>query len=199
MAAKRKIDYDRIEPDWRAGIKSVYQLAEEYERHTGVSVTHGAINKHFKARGIPRDLTARIKAKAEAKVSAAMVSGKVSADTIIEANAENIAAIDLSHRADVKRARDMVTALMDELQCQIVDKELYENIGEMMRSEDKYGNDKLNDLYNKIISFNGRTDNIKKLSETLRFLVELERKIVKLDDPTAVGTQGDVNLVIRPI
>lgn len=77
MAAIRKIDYERIEPDWRAGVKSVQQLAQEYTERTGVSVTKAAINKHFKGRGIPRDLTAKIRAKVEEKVLASKVSGKV--------------------------------------------------------------------------------------------------------------------------
>lgn len=55
MAAKAKIDWSLIEPDWRAGTKSGQQLAEEYSLATGVSVTRAAISKHFKARGIERD------------------------------------------------------------------------------------------------------------------------------------------------
>lgn len=80
MAAPRIIDYGRIEPGWRAGILSVQQLADEYRAATGQAVTLTAINKHFKKLGIPRDLSAKIEAKAAAMVSAAMVSGKVSID-----------------------------------------------------------------------------------------------------------------------
>ena len=114
MAAPRIIDYGRIEPGWRAGILSVQQLADEYRAATGQAVTLTAINKHFKKLGIPRDLSAKIEAKAAAMVSAAMVSGKVSIDgteplpaeaAIINSAATTSANVQLSHRADIKLLR----------------------------------------------------------------------------------------------
>ena len=114
MAAPRIIDYGRIEAGWREGIKSVQQLADEYEAETGQNVTLTAINKHFKKLGIPRDLSAKIEAKAAAMVSAAMVSGKVSIDgnetlpadaAIIAAAAVTSANVQLSHRADIRLLR----------------------------------------------------------------------------------------------
>lgn len=182
MAAKRKIDYDSIEEDWRAGLKSVPQLAKEYKERTGVSVTHGAINKHFKAKKIPRDLTAKIKAKAEAKVSESIVSGKVSADTIIEANAEHQAQVVMHERKDVAKARTIAMSLLEELESQVTDKELYKNLGELLHAPDDKGQDKRNELYEKVISFGSRTDGMKKLSDSLRVLIELERKVNKIDD-----------------
>lgn len=186
MAAKRKIDYDSIEPDWRAGIKSVPQLAEEYERRTGVSVTHGAINKHFKNRGIPRDLQAKIKAKADAKVSAAMVSdkvsGNVSVDTIIEANAEYIATVDINHRKDVRRLSGIEDKLLAEVESLVSNHILLEDFGDIMRSEDQNGQDKRHELYQKVISFPGRVESFKKLTETMRIRIDLERRVNKLDD-----------------
>lgn len=124
MAAPRIIDYGRIEPGWRAGILSVQQLADEYESETGQRVTQAAIRKHFVKRGIPRDLSEKIGAKAAAMVSAAMVSGKVSvtgnetlpADAaIIKGAATSVANVQLSHRADIRRLRDRVLEYEEEL------------------------------------------------------------------------------------
>lgn len=124
MAAPRIIDYGRIEPGWRAGILSVPQLCEEYERETGQTVSKAAVNKHFKGLGIPRDLSARIAAKAAAMVSAAMVSGTVSvtgeetlpADAaIIKSAATSVANVQLSHRADIRKLRDRVIEYEEEL------------------------------------------------------------------------------------
>lgn len=53
---KAAIDWDRIEPDFRANIKSVLQIAAEYEEATGRSISHTAINKHFKKLGVTRDI-----------------------------------------------------------------------------------------------------------------------------------------------
>lgn len=114
MAAPRIIDYGRIEPGWRAGILSVQQLCEQYEKETGQEVSKSAVNKHFKRLGIPRDLSAKIAAKAEVMVSAAMVSGKVSVTgdetlpaeaAIINSAATTSANVQLSHRADIKLLR----------------------------------------------------------------------------------------------
>lgn len=115
MAAPRIIDYGRIEPGWRAGLLSVQQLADEYEKETGKAVTLTAINKHFKGLGIPRDLSAKIKAKADAMVSAAMVSGMVSISgnettpaesAVITSAATQSANIQLAHRRTFEKLRE---------------------------------------------------------------------------------------------
>ncbi len=115
MAAPRIIDYGRIEPGWRAGKMSVQQLADEYEQATGQAVTLQAINKHFKKLGIPRDLSAKIDAKAAAMVQAAMVQGKVQIDgsetlpaeaAIIASAATTSANVQLSHMATFSKLRD---------------------------------------------------------------------------------------------
>lgn len=124
MAAPKKVDWERIEPAWRRGVKSVPQLAAEYEADTGKKVSLTAINKHFKRLGVPRDLAAKVQAKAAAMVSAAMVSGKVSGDAettpsdvaMINAGAVEVATVLLRHREDLVRlykARDKLIAELD--------------------------------------------------------------------------------------
>ena len=114
MGAPRIIDYGRIEPGWREGIKSVQQLADEYEEATGQSVARSAIQKHFRNLGIPRDLAAKIESKAAAMVAVAMVAGKVAVDgtetlpaeaAIINSAATSVANVQLSHRADIRKLR----------------------------------------------------------------------------------------------
>ena len=124
MAAPRIIDYGRIEPGWRAGILSVQQLADEYRAATGQAVTPAAIRKHFIKLGVPRDLSAKIGAKAAAMVSAAMVSGKVSVTgdetlpaeaAIINSAATTSANVQLSHRADIRLLRMRAQQYQQEL------------------------------------------------------------------------------------
>ena len=57
MGIRRQKDWERIEPGWRAGIKSVLQLAADYEAETGDKITHTAINKHFKKIGVLRNFS----------------------------------------------------------------------------------------------------------------------------------------------
>lgn len=194
MAAPKKVDYERIEAGWRAGVKSPAQLAAEYTAETGVSVSHAAIIKHFKKLGVPRDLRAKVHAKADAMVMASMVTGKVSVLTtkrdseIIADSAVIVANIQVSHRADISRSRRLAMALLSELEEVTENRELFEELGEMLRSEDDRGTDKRNDIYNKIISGAGRVTSMKQLSDTLKTLITLEREaygiaLAPLEDP----------------
>ena len=122
MAAPKKVDYERLEPAWRAGIKSPTQLAAEYTEATGISVSRAAIIKHFTKLGVPRSLADRVKAKADAMVLQAMVTGKVSTETtkrdaeIIGDNATIVANVQLSHRTDISRAKRIANRLLDALE-----------------------------------------------------------------------------------
>ena len=112
------VDWERIELDYRAGIKTMRQIADEH------GITHGAINKRKKRDGWDRDLNARIIAKAEAIVSKAEVSkevAKANLDTekaVVEANAQAVANVILSHRASIRRYRDLTNNLLEELEAQ---------------------------------------------------------------------------------
>lgn len=124
MAAPRIIDYGRIEPGWREGIKSVPMLCAEYQAATGQSVSHVSVMRHFKKLGIPRDLSAKIADKAAAMVTAAMATGKATVSAtetspadaqIIQSAAASVANVQLSHRADIRKLRERVVEYEEEL------------------------------------------------------------------------------------
>jgi hypothetical protein len=178
MAQPKKAapDWERIEADYRAGLLSVREIAASQ------GITHGAINKRAKRDGWERDLSARIQAKADALVSKREVSSQVSAERvvtdrlIVEANAEVIAGIRLAHRTDIAKSRRVAMSLLEELESVTDNRDLFDELGEMLRSEDDKGQDKRNDLYNKVISMSGRVSNMKQLSDTLKTLIALERE-----------------------
>ena len=124
MAAQQKIDYERIEPGWRAGILSPAQLAETYTLDTGTAVSRVAIIKHFQRLGVPRDLKAKIQAKADAMVQQAMVTGKVTTATtvttakIIDRTATEQVRVRLAHQAGATRMQKLVAKLASELERQ---------------------------------------------------------------------------------
>ena len=177
-------DWEKIEADYRAGIKTLRQIAGEH------GVTHGAINKRAKRDGWSRDLTAKIVAKANELVSKSAVSTPVSTESrisereVVDANAQAIVSVRLAHRKDIQRSRSITMRLLEELELQSgrENAELLEQLGELMRREDDRGQDKLNDLYQKIISLPGRAKTMKDLGESLRVLVTLERQAFGLDD-----------------
>lgn len=122
MADKRqKVDYARIEKGWREGILSPRQLAEQYTKETGQSVSHAAIIKHFKKQGVERDLNAKIQSKSERLVTQAMVTKKVTKEQrlqdkqIVDSASVHIAEIKLSHRKDFNRFKKTISDLQQEL------------------------------------------------------------------------------------
>lgn len=186
----QKLDWEAIERDYRAGVKSLRQIADEH------GITHGAINKRAKKENWERDLQAKIKAKAEAKVSKAAVSRAVSADTasekeIVEANAQMQADLVLAHRDDIRRQRALVGKLLEELEAQTGDIGLYEQLGDLLFQPDEKGIDRLNELYRKVTSLPSRVDSAKRLSETLKNLIALEREAFGVDGRRTFGQSLD--------
>lgn len=177
-------DWERIELDYRAGIKPLRTIAGE---HGG---SESGIRKRAARDGWTRDLTKRIQAKADELVRKDAVRKEVRTETrhaereVIEANALAVADIRLAHRKDIHRSRRIVMSLLDELEYQTGAENVFllEQLGELLRSEDKSGQDKLNDLYHKLISLPGRAKTMKDLGESLRVLVALERQAFGLDD-----------------
>lgn len=116
MAEAKVIDWQKIEHDYRAGLLSVREIA------AANGITHGAINKRAKRDAWTRDLSAKIKARAEELVSRRAVSAEVSTEKaaterqIIESNAERIAAVQIAHRGAIQRGHATTRRLMDELE-----------------------------------------------------------------------------------
>ena len=193
MTAKRVIDWESIEREYRVGIRSLKDIGAEF------GVSDAGILKRAKKDGWSRDLTDRIRARAEAKVRASAVSDEVSAQTaatereIVEAVANVQASAQLNQRRDVSRSRSIVQKLFAELEGQIDGIECFEQLAVLMAKPDDKGVDKLNDLYLKVISFPSRVDSAKKLSESLRVLVELERKVLRIKDEEPTST-----VVVKP-
>ena len=196
MADKPAVDWEAIEGDFRAGVLSLREIAA---LHPGTN--HVAITRRAKKEGWTRDLNAKIKARAEELVTRAAVTPDVTEQQkaterqVIEANAERIAQVRGEHRGDIQRLRTLALGLLAELEGQSADPALLEELGEMLRKPDDKGMDKLNDLYQKVISTPSRIDSAKKLAETLKATIGLEREAYGLDDkkPTA-ATQGEISI-----
>ena len=189
MTEKKVVDWEAVEREYRAGIRSLKDIGDEY----GVSAP--GILKRAKKEEWTRDLTAKIKAKADAKVNAALVNdsvneqSKVTERELVDVVAGAQASVQIGQRKDVTRVRGIVQKLFAEIEGQIDGLEELSELGELMRREDERGQDKLNDLYQKIIAFPSRVDSAKKLTESLRIAVELERKVWRIkDDPEPSST-----------
>lgn len=185
-------DWLIVEKDYRAGIKTLRQIATEH------GITHGAINKRAKRDGWDRDLSGKIHAKAESLVSKAAVSSAVSKETlvterqIVEANAHAVAHVDLTNRKDVLRGMDVSRQHIEELAA-LNDpcfRDRLEWLGEIMQAPDDSGKDKAADLYQYIISMSGRIKMAKEVAGAVGVYVPMMRKIYKLDAEANSGASA---------
>ena len=184
MAEKKVIDWEKIELDYRAGVKSLRQIAGEQD------IAESGIRRRAKQYEWVRDLSEKIKAKADDIVRKESVRSVVRTKTTIsekdtiDANANEVASVRLAHRKDIQRSRSIAMKLFDELEHQVgvENAQNLEMLGELLRSEDDKGRDALNDIYHKIISLPGRVKSMKDLSDTLKTLIALERQAFGLDD-----------------
>lgn len=181
---KQAPDWDQIELDYRAGVKSLRQIASEQ------NVSEGAIRKRSKRDDWSRDLSKKIQAKADDLVRKETVRSEVRTKTTIsekdtiDANGQKQASIRITHRKDIYRARSISMKLFDELELMVgaENVNLLQQLGELLYSPDDKGIDKLNDLYMKVINLPNRVKAIKELSDTMKTLVALERQAYGLEE-----------------
>lgn len=172
----RVIDWASIEIEYRAGIAPLRDIGKRY------GVTHGAINKRAKRDKWSRDLQPKIQAKAEELVASAAVSvasrrdGVVTEQDTVDANGRLVAGVQIRHRQTIERTHRVCEDLLTELEQQNFNRLLLEELGEMLRNPNKSGQDRLNEIYHRVISMPGRVETAKKLVEALRIVVELERE-----------------------
>lgn len=196
---KPQIDWERIELDYRAGVKTLRQIADEH------SISHGAINKRAKRDGWERDLSEKIHAKADALVSKAAVSkevskeGRVAENAVIDANALTQAGVRLAQRADIERARRICMSMMAELEQQGSDGALMAEAADILRSTPpeemtKEKRAKLAEAAAKAGSLQARSSVMRSLSESLKVLIALERQAFgireELDDSSSAAAQA---------
>lgn len=191
-------DWERIEADYRAGLLSVREIAAPQ------GITEGAVRKRAKRDGWSRDLAGKIKSKSDDLVRKDVVRSTVRTERavadhlIVEANAQVIADVRISHRTDITRFRRLVLDLLAEIEAETGNNDLFEELGELLRSEDDKGQDKRNDIYRKVISGASRIDSMKKLSETLKTLISLEREAYSIGEPVK-ASDTDAAAFLREI
>ncbi len=188
MAERKQVDWESVERDYSAGLLSLREIGDKR------GVTEGAIRKRAKKEEWIRDLTAKIAKKSDDLVRKEMVRSEVRSEKIIsekeiiEVNAQAIVNIKLAHRGDIRKSKNIVNSLFDELESTTDNRELFEQLGEILRQESDSGQDKLNDIYKKVISLPQRIDGVKKLTDALKTMIGLEREAY---DITAAPTATD--------
>lgn len=213
MASNKKVDWGRIESEWRAGVKSIRQMAEEYNvDHPNNKINHTSIPKHFKKLGIDRSLTPAIREKAEKKLEVKTVNEqstskgkrqklpKVLTDLqIVDKNATILADLQLNHRQKIGQNKRVIIKMLEELDFQTDNQGVFERLHELVDSEyiaadgeveTKAVQDyryKLRQMFERSMGLGNRVDTVKKLTEALRSVIDTERKIWGIDSGVNAG------------
>lgn len=87
----------------------------------------------------------------------------------------------VAHRADILRARKLVSSLLDELTQVSSETALFRELGELMHAPDERGLDRLNKAYQRVISIPERATSLNTLATALRTLVLLERQAFNIE------------------
>jgi len=173
-------DFEYGASQYRSGVKSVQQCADE------IGVTRAVFFDYISKNGITRDLALAIRNKTTEMLAGDIIDANGRMPTmeedIVQINATMQASVIRSHRSDIDRFRRLAMAFLAELEGMTVYQDTMEDVGTILRSEDKNGVDKLNDVYKRVISLPGRTDTLKKLGDTLKVLILLERQAFGMRD-----------------
>lgn len=177
-----KPDWEAIETAYRAGVMSLREIASQH------GISEGAIRKRAKRDDWSRDINAKIQQKADDLVRRQEVRKQVRNEStltervLIEATAEVIATVRMEHRGDIRRARELTNTLFDELGAQCADVSALEQLGDIMFDPDDKGRDRLNEIYQKVISLPSRVKSMKDLSDSLKTLIGLEREAYSIEN-----------------
>lgn len=181
MANKEKpkraaVDWEAVERDYRTGLYSLSELGKAH------GVSKGRISQIATRDGWVQDLSAKIRAKAESKVNDATVNEALNAkrrvldSEKVEIAATAMADVLIGQKGDIRRSRSLCMSLLAELEAQTANVPALVDLGVMLRREDDKGVDKLNDIYQAVISLPERTKIMKALADSLKTLIGLERE-----------------------
>ena len=187
---KRRVDWVAIEPHYRANIRPLREIGEEY----GVSAS--AITQHANKNGWTRNLGAQIRAKAEAKVEAEAVSEERRANekAVVEGNAELQYRIRMKHRTGLAKLSEIETKLLIHVESVVDNLPNLGDVIEQMRNPDENGKDVFNDRMRKAMERSAVVDDLKKLAEINEKVRKGEREAFGIDDKDAGDSPIDALL-----
>ena len=116
MAERKQVDWESVERDYSAGLLSLREIAAKY------GVDEIGIRYKAKRNGWTRDLSKKIEQRTEDKLRKDLLRSElrsentISEKEVIEANAQAIVNVKLSHRTSIKKVNSLVESLLDEIE-----------------------------------------------------------------------------------
>ena len=201
MTGRPRIDWDAIEPVFRAGRLTLREIAQQF------GCSDVAVLKHARQAGWVRNLPEKIKAEANRQVALRMVSERAATEALV--NSQELAAarkqgqIDvleartveveaklqadaiIAHRGDVRGLRSTVASLAAELAHHNgAGAELLQRLHELVQDADDNPQRRAEReaAWRRVVGLAGRSKVARDLVESTRQLVNLERKVLNMDD-----------------
>lgn len=190
--AKKKVDWEAIERDYRTGKFTLRELAEKH------GVSHQAIAKRSKANGWTQDLSIAIRQATNAKLVDELVANEVAksgqevANTVLVAAEVNTRVI-LGHRKGLQRITDIKARLLEQIEQAAENMVDLASVIEMVRNPDDNGMDRANDALRKAMGRSALVDDLKKLADVDEKVRKGEREAFELDDPQDKDPEKDAN------
>jgi hypothetical protein len=203
---RQPIDWEGIELHYRAGIRSLMDMAKEY------GVSDAGILKRAKAKGWSRDLAGKIKARATAKLNEALVSGAVSAQrkskegAIVEAVSDQQVQAETDNRNDILLGMRVTRGQLNEVSA-MADRDLVDDlkwlrdvavslkVDQGVRPEVAA---RLSGMFDYVVSTPGRVKMSKEIAASFGVYIPMQRKILKLDDD-ADRNQSNLDALLAKI
>lgn len=193
MTEKKFVDWELIERDYRAGLKTIRQIGEEH------GVSHTAIQKRAKKDEWTRDIAERVQQRARDLVAKKEVSKQVATERkltdmeTVREYSEVVSRVDLRQREDVQMALDNALGMLREL-VTLANPEFRSILEWMAENFDETSptfKDRANEAYRYIIDLAGRVKMAKELAAVHGVYVPLQRKMYRLDDDDAKKSTVD--------
>ena len=132
MAERKQVDWEGVERDYSAGLLSLREIAAKYDTKES-SIRYKANQNDWS-----RDLSKKIEQKTNEKLRKIELRTElrsekaISEKEIIEASAQAIVNVKLEHRGDIRKSKRIVNSLFDELEITTDNRELFEQLGEIL-------------------------------------------------------------------
>lgn len=201
MSKKNKVDWSKIERDYRADVLTIAQIS----RDNGVNSS--TIRMRAKRGGWVRDLSTRIKMRADEFVNQdaiknAIVDMTAGDEQTVDENARLAAGVRLTHRKNITRARTATMTLLDDLEA-MIGKDGQASLAQLLSALVDDGLIDRDDsaaiaAYKRATGLSQQVANMQKLADTMTKLVTLERQAWSLDSLDD-STQDPLKLLLTTI
>lgn len=193
MTAEKFTDWVAIEKHYRAGLKSLRTIGDEY------GVSEAAIRKRAKRDLWTRNIEEKIQQRAQEKVRKSLVrkGGTQLTPTtekqVVEEYSTVVSTVDLRQREDVQLALDNALGLLHELVALANPnfKSVLQWMAENFDESSPTFKDRANETYRYIIDIMGRVKMAKDVASVHGVYTPLQRKMYRLDDDDAKKSTVD--------